>query len=136
MRVLQWEESMSVGDARIDADHRALFELLDRLRVAAREDWPPEIRLEILSELVRSSEVHFAREEQIMSSFEYPERLAHRAEHSKLMAQVRELHGKVSKGNLSLSLSVFQFLYGWLARHIEVKDKPLGQAYRRQAERH
>jgi hemerythrin len=131
MRVVQWSEVMSVGDARIDADHKALFDILDRLRVGAQEDWPAGLRLKLLADLVALSEAHFAREEQIMNSIGYAERHSHRAEHAKLMAQVRELYGKVSEGDLSLSTSVFQFLYGWLARHIEVKDKPLGEAYRK-----
>jgi len=128
MRVVQWDETLSVGNGEIDGDHQALFELLEQLRIAAREGQPEKVRLGILSELVRRTQAHFALEEGIMVRIDYPETQAHCAEHRKLMAQVRELQDKVAQGDLSLSLSVFQFLYGWLARHIEVRDKPLGRA--------
>lgn len=134
MRVVQWDETLSVGNAEIDKDHQALFELLDQLRTAVREGQTEKVRLGILSELVRRTQAHFALEESIMTRIAYAEAQAHRAEHGKLMAQVRELQDKVAQGDLSLSLSVFQFLYGWLARHIEVKDKPLGQASRKHSE--
>ncbi len=134
MRVVQWDETLSVGNAEIDKDHQALFELLDQLRAAVREGQTEKIRLGILSELVRRTQAHFALEESVMTRIAYAEAQAHRAEHGKLMAQVRELQDKVMQGDLSLSLSVFQFLYGWLARHIEVKDKPLGRASRMHSE--
>ena len=134
MRVVQWDETLSVGNAEIDKDHQALFELLDQLRTAVREGQTEKVRLNILSELVRRTQAHFALEESVMARIAYAEAQAHRAEHGKLMAQVRELQDKVAQGDLSLSLSVFQFLYGWLARHIEVKDKPLGQASRMHSE--
>jgi hemerythrin-like metal-binding protein len=134
MRVVQWDETLSVGNAEIDKDHQALFELLDQLRTAVREGQTEKVRLGILSELVRRTQAHFALEESVMTRIAYAEAQAHRAEHGKLMAQVRELQDKVAQGDLSLSLSVFQFLYGWLARHIEVKDRPLGQASRMHSE--
>jgi len=134
MRVVQWDETLSVGNAEIDKDHQDLFELLDQLRTAVREGQTEKVRLGILSELVRRTQAHFALEESVMTRIAYAEAQAHRAEHGKLMAQVRELQDKVAQGDLSLSLSVFQFLYGWLARHIEVKDKPLGQACRKHSD--
>jgi len=128
MRVVQWSEALSVGNVQMDADHRELFGLLERLRLAVQENQPEPIPLNILKELVRFSETHFRLEEQLMVQAEFPAMLLHRAEHEKLLAQIRELYAKVSKGDLPLSLSVFQFLYGWLARHIEVKDKVLASA--------
>lgn len=128
MRVVQWDESLSVGNEEMDRDHRALFEVLEELRSAAQEGQPEKVRLEILGELVRRTQAHFELEEGLMARIAYAETVLHCAEHRKLMAQVRELQDKVAQGDLSLSLSVFQFLYGWLARHIMVKDKPLGLA--------
>jgi hemerythrin len=125
MRVVQWSEALSVGNGQMDADHRELFGLLERLRLAVQENQPEPLRVDILGELVKFSEKHFRLEELLMARAQFPDQALHRAEHEKLLAQIRELYAKVSKGDLPLSLSVFQFLYGWLARHIEVKDKVL-----------
>lgn len=125
MRVVQWSEALCVGDVQIDADHQELFDLLDCLRLAVRENQPEMVAVGILSELVRRTEAHFRLEEQFMHRVQYAELAAHKAEHDKLLAQVRELHAKLVEGGLKLTLSVFQFLYGWLARHIETKDKAL-----------
>lgn len=128
MRLVQWSDALSVGDVQIDADHRELFSLLEQLRLAVRAGQPEAMALGILSELVRSTEAHFRLEEQFMHRIEFGELPAHKAEHYKLLAQVRELHTKLVQGDLVLSLSVFQFLYGWLARHIETRDKALAAA--------
>jgi len=128
MRVVQWSEALSVGNGQLDADHRELFGLLERLRLAVQANQPEPIPVNILGELVRFSETHFRQEEQLMARAQFAALPLHRAEHEKLLAQIRELYAKVSKGDLPLSLSVFQFLYGWLARHIEVKDKVLASA--------
>ena len=135
MRVVQWNEALSVGDVQIDADHQELFGLLDQLRLAVRDGQAELMADGILSELVRRTEAHFRLEEQFMHRIHYAELSAHKAEHDKLLAQVRELHAKVAEGDLKLSLSVFQFLYGWLARHIETKDKALAAVLRRPAEK-
>ncbi|MDP5239961.1 bacteriohemerythrin [Uliginosibacterium sp. 31-16] len=131
MRVMQWSEALSVGDVQIDADHRELFCLLDQLREAVRTGQSGPSPVEILSELVRCTEAHFRLEEQFMHRVRFADLSAHKAEHDKLLAQVRELHAKVAQGDLPLSLSVFGFLYGWLARHIEIKDKTLSVALKK-----
>jgi hemerythrin len=135
MPVVLWSEALSVGDVQIDADHQELFALLDQLRLAVREGQSGPAPVGILSELVRCTEQHFRLEEQFMLRLGYPDLVAHKAEHDKLLAQVRELHTKVVTGGLTLSLSVFQFLYGWLARHIEIKDKALAAALNKSIEK-
>lgn len=133
MRVVQWDESLLVGHEEIDSQHRELFEVLDRLRMAAQNQEPGSVRLGILAELVERTRKHFVLEESVMNQLGYADLPAHHAEHGRLMAQVQELQDKVIQGDLPLSLSVFQFLYGWLARHIEVRDKPVGQVWRDRA---
>jgi hemerythrin len=128
MRVIQWSEALSVGDVQIDADHRELFALLEQLRNAVRSGQPDAIYAGIFLELLQRTEAHFRLEEQFMHRMQYEGLAVHKAEHDKLLAQVRELHEKVTQGGMKLSLSVFQFLYGWLARHIETKDKALATA--------
>lgn len=129
MRVVQWDETMAVGDARIDADHHELFRLLDCLRDAARQGLPEPERLAILDKLVERTLAHFVLENEMMARADYVDQRAHRAEHDKLIAQIKEVRAKVEQGKLSLTPSVFQFLYVWLAHHIEVKDKALGKSF-------
>jgi len=133
MRVVQWDESLQVGHEEIDRQHRELFEVLDRLREAVQNQEPESVRLGMLAELIDCTQRHFVLEEGVMNQLAYADLPSHHAEHQRLMAQVRELQDKVAQGDLPLSLSVFQFLYGWLARHIEIRDKLVGRAWQDQS---
>lgn len=128
MAILKWSDSLSVGNRQIDDDHKHLFGLLDKLQDAMKQGKANTVISNIMDELVQYTVSHFRREEQFMQRIAYPDFVAHKSEHDKLIAEVSDLQVRLKNGSLTLSLSVNQFLSDWLNRHIMNSDTKLAKA--------
>ncbi len=80
----------------------------------------------ILDGLVEYTLSHFAAEEALMSRVGYPGYEQHKAEHTKLVEQVKVLKEKTRAANTALTLEVAAFLQRWLVDHICNVDKKYG----------
>ncbi|MFA9438446.1 bacteriohemerythrin [Uliginosibacterium sp. sgz301328] len=125
MAVVRWSEDLRVGNRAIDDDHQALFEMLDRLHDAMRVGQGSSAVGPVLQELVRYTEMHFRREEHYMRQIGYAGYAAHKAEHDRLIREVRELQARCTSGAVTMSLKVHTFLTDWLRNHIMAMDKQL-----------
>jgi hemerythrin-like metal-binding protein len=77
----------------------------------------------ILDGLAAYSVSHYATEETLMKKFGYPDYERHKAEHDRLMAQVRLLLEKSRTNKAELTHEVMTFLQRWLIGHIVNVDK-------------
>ena len=72
MAFYTWTEAMSVGVPLLDSDHRALIDAINRMHDQVEGDGKPSILGEIFDELIAYIEFHFAREEKVMATCEFP----------------------------------------------------------------
>lgn len=94
------ETAFSAMDSRIDADHLALFKLLDRMATHRRATDLDELNL-LLDQLLDHTFGHFAREEQTMRAWGYPGAARHAQEHEAMRTAFIESLRRVVKGGLS-----------------------------------
>jgi len=131
MPFYQWSESMSVGVALLDTDHKALIETIDRLHRAVEDGAAPETLDQIFDALVAYAEHHFAREEQVMAACGYPAAAAHKTEHRKFVQDMRYTRDRYFRGEeAAIGRELLDYLKHWLHGHILVED----MAYRPYAE--
>lgn len=126
-RYYSWTDALSCGHEGIDADHRHLFDIAERLRAASL---PGQENVEVgqlLVELMDYVHGHFAREEALMQAISYPGYADHQFEHSLLMRRVRKLHDDFVKGMHISQKEVWQFLRRWLRYHIMNADMQMAQ---------
>ncbi|WP_340642753.1 bacteriohemerythrin [Rhodocyclus gracilis] len=115
--VVTWDERYALGFDEIDAQHQALFTLINdiwhaQVRGADRATVDAQI-----GRLERYTREHFAAEEALMRSEGCPEIAAHLAEHQQFVHRValeREHLGE--RGGVSLDM--LHFLRDWLVSHI------------------
>ncbi len=129
---IKWDQSLSVGDPTIDADHKHLIDLFNQLHDAMSAGKGRDSMDGTLRELVRYTQEHFAREERAMERTRYPEMDAHKAEHRKLIEQVSGLMKEWEAGKSSVTIHTMQFLRDWLTNHIKVTDTKVGAYLRSQ----
>ena len=126
MKDLVWDKTLSVDVPEIDADHRRLLELFNRLGHAV-EDGEPQATIEAtLDELIGCTAWHFQHEERLMQKYGYPELEAHRAEHAGLIDSGKALQQKLRQSGTALSPQEIEFLEHWLTSHIYGADMALG----------
>ncbi len=126
MEFLTWNESLAVGVSTVDAQHRGLVDLVNRLHTAMSEGRGKVMLGETIDELVDYTKIHFSTEETYFDRYGYPEAGSHKSEHEAFIAKVADFKQGFEEDRLMLSLEVMDFLGEWLVDHISVRDKAFG----------
>lgn len=124
--MIEWKPALELGVPEIDADHRALVDMLNRVLVA--ED--REEAMVVLEELEDYTHYHFAREEALMAECGFEFTREHTREHRALYLEVRNQIDDLLSGERSLR-EIAQFMQRWLLRHIAGADRLLGASIRK-----
>ena len=126
MPFIDWSDNLSVKISSLDTQHQKLIAMLNEFYDAMKAGKGKEALGGILSSLITYTRNHFATEERLMNTYEYPSRLAHKKEHDELTAKVLDLDKKFKEGKTSISIEVLNFLKEWLQKHIIGSDKNYG----------
>lgn len=118
MQYIDWSDSFSVKVAELDAQHKMLVSMINRLHDAMLANKGRGILRDIVTELSEYVRHHFAAEERYMRLFDYPEYRLHKLEHDQFAAETDELKRRVEGGAFVLTLEVLNMLKEWLQNHI------------------
>lgn len=124
--LIEWKPEYSVSIESIDKQHQALVTLIAHLQQAMLEGRTKQVVGSIFTSLNRYVKYHFAFEENLLQENGYPGLEAHRGEHAKLIAELKELEGKYVQGSLHAGAPLMKLLRSWLIDHICVHDKQYG----------
>lgn len=129
MNLIDWSEDLSLQIEEIDAQHKELLVMINRLHGATVSgDWSKQIvtLTDILLGLIDYLQYHFATEEKYMIIHEYPDYEEHHREHSKFVAEVTSFSEAFRSGTKGLSEEILSFLKEWYIRHITLTDVKFG----------
>lgn len=124
---IAWSVRYAVGIEVIDGQHRQMLELVNRVLEGLRAGREPDELIEVLRELVRCTEHHFATEERLMDELG-AKATRHRAEHRRLLESLRRFTDQLDAKALA---SGPRFLRQWLLKHIEAIDRPFAAFLRK-----
>ncbi|WP_429011899.1 diguanylate cyclase domain-containing protein [Aeromonas veronii] len=98
---LLWQPGHECGHPRIDAEHRQLFVLTNRLLEQMKDQHEdPAPFLESLESLFDMARHHFAFEEQMLAEIDYRELVSHRQDHQRLLNKAGQLLHAAKAGTL------------------------------------
>lgn len=120
---IEWNEGLGVGIPVIDAQHKVLLELINRLSEAAEAGKARAEIGPILLELESYAKEHFALEENAFSTYGYPGAKGHIAEHQAFIARVGDFQLAFAVGKAQVGEEILEFLRTWLTRHITFTDR-------------
>ncbi len=123
INMFEWKPEYSVQIPEIDAQHQRLFSLAAKMHGALAEGKGRAVLETSLSDLIDYTKVHFSSEETFMGRHNYPDLVAHRILHDKLVDQVNNLQKRFRSGQAMLSLELMIFLKTWLEHHIGESDQ-------------
>jgi hemerythrin-like metal-binding protein len=124
MPLMEWDESMSVGVATLDAEHQHLVSLINQLFDAMQQGVGRAKLGEIIDSLIVYTDTHFKHEEELFERTGYPDAEAHKREHENLRKQVLQMFRKYRFENSPiLPLEALSFLKTWLINHTTGSDK-------------
>jgi len=124
--LIKLEDDLKLDIPEIDNQHETMTSLVNQIHETMLQGADKAALDGLLSQLLETTQLHFAYEEELMSRYNYPGYEAHKSEHNNLIQQLVKLTTRYNKGELLLSFAVVLELKGWAVVHIEKLDKPLG----------
>jgi len=128
MALVEWNDSMSVGDPAIDRDHRMLIGDVNNIGRAWGAGKQKQTINLMTAKLLNDAKEHFRREEVRLKSSGYVDFDGHKRQHLDLLYALRKFRNKYDKEPALLSLGAINFLVLWLMYHILESDKPAAAA--------
>lgn len=122
MAYFTWDETLDVGVAGLNDDHRHLVSYINELHAAIVSGIGISKMTHILDVLIDYTRKHFAREEELMKKHGYPRFDEHIRQHRALVDKVTDFHNRLQDGKASFSLELMSFLKDWLMNHIKITD--------------
>ena len=119
-----WQPGYSVKIAVLDSQHREIFEMINRLHWAIKENQQAQIVGTILSEMTGYMYTHFKDEETLMQLHRYPDLQTHKESHEAFKRTTNELiskHLQTFYGDIASE--VLEFLKTWWTNHIMGMDQ-------------
>ena len=118
MSLIEWDDSMSVGVASLDAQHKELIATADEFAKAFFDGNSQQVMGRILSRLIAFTKTHFQAEENLMIQYGFEGFYQHREEHKELTRQILELQERHENGDRNVPVETFNFLRIWFMHHI------------------
>jgi len=115
-----------VGVRMIDRDHAELSEMTLELKLQAAAGRQWTLTSPLLRELARATVSHFALEETMMESTNYPGALLHRLQHQWMVDQVRTLTARCRRSDLQANEMLLNLLVESHFAHVGRDDLHYG----------
>jgi hemerythrin-like metal-binding protein len=127
-----WDDSLSIGIAKIDEQHRQLFDAVNRLIDAIEAGHGAAELRKSLDFLVEYTATHFADEEAIQRQYRYPDFENHYRIHEAFKKLAAEMAGELEHYGTSTALvkEVKRRFGDWLVTHIKGQDSRIGEFIR------
>ncbi len=124
MSFMEWSDSMSVGVAELDADHKLLVSLINQLHDSVGDVEEKATLGSVLNTLIDYTIYHFSREEKIMEVCNYPGLEKHIDMHRALTGRVSDIRDRFRNSHDGdvVGDDVLDFLKEWLNTHILKQD--------------
>jgi hemerythrin len=116
--IVVWSETWSVGDDRLDRQHRRIIDTANVL-LGFQEDVDSKIAFAAIEEAMEYAIMHFDDEEKILSDAGFHDIVAHKGKHSALRSEILRL---AEKGG-DVRLSEAQSLMRAIISHITGSDR-------------
>ena len=121
---IEWNESLSVGIAEIDEQHRKWISLINTLHdvlmgYSKEDSLTPETCLQAMLDY---GNYHLTFEEQLLENAGYPLLEQHRREHDQFRRQIENALLAEQEGHRLLQSEVMNLLTSWLEGHIMGSD--------------
>ena len=121
----QW--SVLVDD--MDDEHNKIFDYCNEIHLKVKNGAKQEDALPILKDLASFTTYHFAEEERMMKTHNYPEFDSQKRAHTALLANVGDTIKNIEEGVRVNMISVIVFLTEWLKGHILGEDIKYGKYF-------
>jgi len=125
MSLIDWRKEFEVGVPAVDHEHRELIALINRLHDKLLTDSADVTVSDYLGEIHARISAHFALEERIMRDAHYDQYAEHKADHEKLLDEIRDIMDDYEDRHRYEDQALAQRLHDWFGTHFRTHDARL-----------
>ncbi len=125
MALIEWREEYCTGIRGVDFEHEALIGQINSVYAMIEQDSARDLVIDSLGEIYGSISAHFTLEEQMMRRRGYDRYAEHKADHDRLLDEIREITEEY-EASVDLDKAAFQHkLTNWFQLHFKTHDARL-----------
>lgn len=125
-----WDSELETGDARVDLQHMQLFATVNDLLIASELAVSRQELSSGVIDLIHYARLHFADEEALMETSEYPQQAEQKIAHAEFSAQVTRAAAHFFADKTTSIEPLVWYVRGWLEDHVMTLDRDLAQHLR------
>ena len=125
MTLITWRDEFEIGIPAVDAEHRELIESFNAIDRMLAGDVADTAVLAALGEIYAGIAAHFALEERYMRDTAYADFPAHKADHEKLLDDLRDIMDRVEDDGVFEESRLARELDAWFTVHFRTHDAKL-----------
>jgi hemerythrin-like metal-binding protein len=122
MELVTWLESYSVGNEKLDGQHKRILAMINALGESILAGNERAALMKIFSDLAGYAKTHFKDEEKMMEEVGYPDLSGHRERHVDLNRRLADYYRTFYTEKKPQTDEVMDFLQHWLFDHILEED--------------
>jgi len=125
MALIEWRDEYCTGISGVDFEHQELIRQINDVYQMIEDHGDRELVIDSLGEIYGSISAHFALEEQMMQRHNYDHYPQHRADHERLLDEIRDISDEF-ESRVKLDEAAFkQKLADWFQLHFKTHDSRL-----------
>jgi len=125
MALIEWRDEYRTGIEGVDFEHKQLINQINSIYRLVENQADKDTVIDGLGEIYGSISAHFALEEQMMLRHEYDHYPQHRADHERLLDEIRDITEEF-EASVKLDRAEFQHkLAEWFQLHFKTHDSRL-----------
>ena len=126
MALIEWQTEFETGVREVDHEDRDLVDLINVLHRKIGSNAGKEVIGGFLGEVFAKISAHFALEETVMRKHRYDEYAAHKADHEKLLDDIRDIMDAHESGAfVDYEEALGRAVRDWFVDHFKSKDARL-----------
>ncbi|MBI1207775.1 MAG: bacteriohemerythrin [Azospirillum sp.] len=126
MALLEWRDDFRVGIAAVDHEHEELVAQINRLHTDLLAGAGGEAGGDAFGGLYAAISSHFALEEKLMRTHNYDQYAEHKADHERLLDDIREIMEAYERGGDAVYPDrLSSLLRDWFGVHFKTMDPRL-----------
>ena len=126
--VFEWDDSYLVGVDLIDEQHKKLFEKINDLIKASKQNEGKEKIKETIEFLEDYTVKHFNDEQELQQKYNYPHYETHKGIHNDFVQEITDFKNDFTSGNVDTAkmMKFNKRITQWLVNHVKGIDQKLG----------
>ncbi len=125
MALIEWRDEYCTGIEGVDFEHQELISQINSIYQMVEDQADNDLVVDSLGEIYGSISAHFALEEQMMVRHDYDHYQQHRADHERLLDEIRDITEEAESSVKPDQAKFQQKLANWFQLHFKTHDSRL-----------